>query len=57
MGLGMGLGMGLRMGMRMGMGNGNRKVPPGPGDDSIILGATTIYPTAHPLTFNHEGVL
>ena len=36
----MGLGMGLGMGM--GMGNWNGKVPLVPGDDSIILGDTTI---------------
>ena len=34
-----------------GNGDGNGKVPPVPGDDSIILGAT------NPITFNHEGVL
>ena len=34
------------------MENGNGKVTLVPGDDSIILGATTttIYPTAHPTT-------
>ena len=37
----------------MGNVNGNGKVTPVPGDDSIILGATT----QHPTTFNYEGVL
>ncbi len=35
--------------------NGNRKVPPVPGDDSIILVATHHHHP--PTTFNYEGVL
>ena len=38
------LGLGLGMEMGMGMGNGNGKVPPVPGDDSIISGTTTTHP-------------
>ena len=50
----MGLGMELGMGLGMVNGNGEWEIGieryPVPGDDSIILGATTIYPTAHPQT-------
>ncbi len=37
-------------GLGTGDGDGEmeQRVPPVPGDDSVILGATTIYPTAHP---------
>jgi len=44
MGMEMGMKMGLETGMEMGMGNGNRKVPPVPGDDSIISWATNHPP-------------
>ena len=50
-GTGMGNGQGMGLGIQTGMGNGNGKVPPVPGDDSIISQAT------HHLTFNHEGAL
>ena len=37
------------------MENGKWRVPPVPGDDSIMPGATTHPPP--PITFNHEAVL
>ena len=41
--VGLGIGIGIEIGMRMGMGNGNGKVPPVPGDDSIISSPLDIF--------------
>ena len=39
-----------------GIGDGNKKVPPVPGDDSIIFGAMNHPPTQR-TTFNHEATI